>query len=78
MLNVQLVKHLLISIVLIALTSGYVLIIGKDIEQIHINVPFEYWAYKNDNNWPPSGSNPSQLSHDLELSGIVCLETTLV
>ena len=20
--------------------------------------PFEYWAYKNDNNWPPSGSNP--------------------
>ncbi|MFH8250146.1 toxin TcdB middle/N-terminal domain-containing protein [Microbacterium sp. B2969] len=21
--------------------------------------PFEYWAYKNDNNWPPSGANPS-------------------
>ena len=20
--------------------------------------PFEYWAYKNDNNWPPSGANP--------------------
>jgi RHS repeat-associated protein len=20
--------------------------------------PFEYWAYKNDSNWPPSGSNP--------------------
>ena len=21
--------------------------------------PFEYWAYKNDNKWPPSGINPS-------------------
>ncbi|WP_235583093.1 RHS repeat domain-containing protein [Kitasatospora sp. Root107] len=21
--------------------------------------PFEYWAYKNDNNWPPSGANPT-------------------
>jgi hypothetical protein len=20
--------------------------------------PFEYWAYKNDSNWPPSGVNP--------------------
>lgn len=20
--------------------------------------PFEYWAYENDNNWPPSGANP--------------------
>ncbi|WAZ26808.1 FG-GAP-like repeat-containing protein [Streptomyces cinnabarinus] len=20
--------------------------------------PFEYWAYKNDNNWPPAGANP--------------------
>lgn len=21
--------------------------------------PFEYWAYENDNNWPPSGANPA-------------------
>lgn len=21
--------------------------------------PFEYWAYKNDNNWPPAGADPS-------------------
>ena len=21
--------------------------------------PFEYWAYKNDSNWPPSGANPT-------------------
>lgn len=21
--------------------------------------PFEYWAYQNDNNWPPSGANPT-------------------
>jgi len=20
--------------------------------------PFEYWAYENNNNWPPSGANP--------------------
>lgn len=25
---------------------------------VYYDNPFEYWAYKNDNNWPPSGSNP--------------------
>jgi hypothetical protein len=24
----------------------------------YYNNPFEYWAYKNDNNWPPAGANP--------------------
>src|SRR6266545_210608 len=26
---------------------------------VYYDNPFEYWAYKNDNNWPPSGVNPS-------------------
>ena len=25
---------------------------------VYYDNPFEYWAYKNDNNWPPSGANP--------------------
>jgi len=26
---------------------------------VYYDNPFEYWAYKNDNNWPPSGANPA-------------------
>lgn len=26
---------------------------------VYYDNPFEYWAYKNDNNWPPGGANPS-------------------
>ena len=25
---------------------------------VYYDNPFEYWAYKNDSNWPPSGANP--------------------
>ncbi len=25
---------------------------------VYYDNPFEYWAYKNDNNWPPGGANP--------------------
>ena len=28
-------------------------------ELAYYDNPFEYWAYNNDNNWPPSGADPS-------------------